>query len=355
MLNRPIRVLYMIGGGEFGGAEQHVLSLIQGLDPNRCVAEVACFYEAQFSKRVRELGVRVTLLGRGSLWSVQRTLSAVIDTFKPDVIHTHGVRANLLGRTKGRLCRIPVITTVHSIFALDYPNKLKRAVFFALEKMTRPFVHTFIAVSQSIRDVLVREHVKDKKIHVIYNGIDTDYFVPSDTKVKSDPPTVVTVARLHAVKGHKLLLQAIPLVQTPAQYIFVGEGELRSELEQQIREHNLPVTLVGHQDEIVPYYQNANLVVQTSLSEGFSLSMAEALACGVPVVTTRVGGCVEIAKHIRTGVRLVPVQDTKELAQAIDEMLQHPEPADREAIVETFSVQQMCKNTMDLYESILRK
>jgi glycosyltransferase involved in cell wall biosynthesis len=356
VLNRPIRVLYIIGGGEFGGAEQHVLSLIRGLDPQRCEAEVACFYDALFAERVRESGVRVTLIGSRNVWTVYRTLKATIRAFQPDLIHTHGVRSNVVGRVMGKLLGIPVVTTIHSILALDYPNKVKRWLFQALESMTRPSVHTFIAVSQSIREALRKEGVQEDRIWVIYNGVDTDLFVPASERkqrMPSELPTVVTVARLHPVKGHRVLLEAIPLVQTPARYVFVGDGEMRPQLERIVRERNLPVTFVGHQDVILPFYQQADLVVQTSLSEGFSLSMAEALACGVPVVTTRTGGCLEIAQHVTKGVRLVDIGDVQGLAEAIDAMLSQSVEVDREAVVRHFSVRQMCANTLRLYTDIV--
>ncbi|UOF91519.1 glycosyltransferase [Fodinisporobacter ferrooxydans] len=362
MSNKPIRVLYIIGGGEFGGAEQHVLSLMKGFEASAVTPQVACFYDALFAKRVQQAEIPVTSLGQGVFKSFQ-ILRKIIHNFRPQIIHTHGVRANVLGRIVGKGFGIPLITTVHSCFALDYPKYLKRTIFYTLEKATRPAVHTYIAVSRAMKKDLVEQHVHPKKIQVIYNGIDTTLFVPGrkaqrdaakQHTANDDRPVVLTVARLHPVKGHKDLLQAIEHVQTPARYVFVGDGEMRPELESIIRERSLPVDMVGHQDAIVPFYQQADLVVQPSISEGFSLSMAEALACGVPVVATRVGGCIEIASHVKSGASLVKAGDPLELAAGIDRMLQQPEMPDRKAIERMFSIQQMCEHTYNLYERVAK-
>lgn len=374
-----MRILYIIGGGEFGGAEQHLLSLVKSLDPIAYRPHVAVFYDAEFAARVREIHVPVTVLGPGKSYLVLSGLTQVrhlLRTFRPDLIHTHGVRANLVGRIANKLEGTPsrLITTVHSILALDYPVAWKRWLFGKLEGVTRRYVDHFILVSHAMEREFRQAGIGSDRISVIHNAIE----LPEEKPVRSghsplreelglpqDTVLVGTVARLHPVKGHVYLMQAIRELsqQYPdVHYVWVGGGEIRGELEEQVRQAGLRgvIHFLGVRKDVPELLPQLDLFVLPSISEGLSVAILEAMAAGVPVVATAVGGSPEILADQVDGL-LVPAKAPWALAQAISNALAHPERmrkmgrAGQEKVYREFSTERLLKQTTDVYKRICRK
>ncbi|MBX6395484.1 MAG: glycosyltransferase family 4 protein, partial [Alicyclobacillaceae bacterium] len=173
-------------------------------------------------------------------------------------------------------------------------------------------------------------------------------------------PVVGTVARMHAAKGHAVLLEAAgELVKRgfSGSFVWIGDGPLKTELARRVQEAGLEdrIRLVGYQPSVERWLRAVDLVVLPSLSEGFGLALLEALACGKPVVATRVGGLAEVGEGL-PGVRLVPPGDPMTLAAAIDEagrgLLENPRP---EEIARRFSLEHMVARTEDVYTQFLAK
>jgi glycosyltransferase involved in cell wall biosynthesis len=373
-----MRILYIIGGGEFGGAEQHLLSLVKSLDPTQYKPHVAVFYDAEFAARVRALHVPVTVLGPGKSYLILSGLGEVrrlIRTLRPEIIHTHGVRANLVGRLANRLegspCRL--ITTVHSVLALDYPVAWKRWLFARLEEWTSRYVDHFILVSHAMeRDF--RRKIPSERISVIHNAIE----LPAERPVRGgfsslreelglpqEAVLVGTVARMHPVKGHIYLIQAIRELAPSfpqVHYVWIGGGELRAELEKQVRLAGLQdvIHFLGVRKDVPALLPQLDLFVLPSISEGLSVAILEAMAAGVPVITTAVGGSPEIVADQVDGI-LVPAQSPAALAEAIREALSHPERMKKmgllgqEKVYREFSTERLLAQTTALYRQIGRR
>jgi glycosyltransferase involved in cell wall biosynthesis len=168
-----LRVLHVIGGGEFGGAERHILNLAAALDPAEATVAVACLFARPFAEMAGEAGLEAYTfpMRRKFDFRVVGPLARLAGEGGFDLVHTHGVRANLIGRLAARRAGRPVVTTVHSLLAFDYPGLAGRLVNALAERFSRHLTAHFIAVSQALKDALVRGGIPEEKITVVYNGV----------------------------------------------------------------------------------------------------------------------------------------------------------------------------------------
>lgn len=367
----PVKVLHVIGGGEFGGAERHILNLAGAIDPQAAEIAVLCLFSAPFVKIASEAGIRalaVPMRYKADLGAAGK-LAALIQEGGYDLVHTHGVRANLLGRLAARKAGRKVVTTVHSLLEKDYPGLLSCLANSLAEKATRGLTDHFITVSAALKARLVSGGVPENKITVIYNGIVPQEFIrPANAEavrerlgLAAGTPLVGIVARLHAVKGHRYFLEAARqvLLSRPARFLVVGDGPLRRGLEELAAKLDIAgrVTFTGFVEDVRPYMASLDLLVVSSLWEGFGLTAVEAMALGVPVVATEVGGLPEVVRHGETGL-LVPPADAGALAGSIAWMLDHPGQAREMAekggkvVREKFTAAAMARRTEELYRRL---
>lgn len=339
-----IRVLHVIGGGEFGGAERYVLDLVRRLDPDAFSPMVACFYEGRLSRALAGSGlpVRVMPQGPGGLPALVRYMREG----RPRIVHTHGVRGNLFGRLAARACGVrAIVTTVHSHLSLDYPNPLRRGVYRSLEALTAPLVRRFVAVSRPLADLLVRQgRIRPGRIVVVGNGVDLEVFKPvavagdrlrAELGLAGGTRLVGLVARLHPVKGYENFLRAAGALAPSAgdvAFLCVGGGEAdyRRRLEVLAAEQGLAgrVFFLGEREDVAEVLAGLDVVAVPSVYEGFSLATVEAMACGVPVVASRAGGVTELIVHGENGLLAVP-GDHLDLAAKIAVVLADGELARR--------------------------
>lgn len=372
----PVRILHVIGGGEFGGAEQHLIGLAKTLNPDQWAPHVAVFYEGEFAERLRHLQIPVTVLSPVDLaaWAGMTPLRQLIREFRPDIIHTHGVRANLLGRLANKAEGFParLVTTVHSVLKLDYPKFWKRVLFERFEKWTWRYVDRFILVSRAMKQDFLKAGLPQDRITVIHNAIQ----LPEEPPVRPEhsglreelglPQGTVlagTVARLHPVKGHTYLIQAVKQLEAKypdAHYVWIGGGDLQHQLKEEVAQAGLSkkIHFLGVRQDVPELLPQLDLFVLPSISEGLSVAILEALLAGVPVVTTAVGGSPEVVDEGRDGL-LVPSKDPEALRQAIDRALSDPQTmkqmgqAGQQKVYREFSLECLVRETTDVYKGLI--
>ena len=368
-----LKVLHIIGGGEFGGAERHILNLARTVDPRAVEITVCCLFSAPFAGIATGAGIRAFAVPMRHRFDfgVVKKLAEKIREGGFGLIHTHGVRANLLGRLAARqVGQKKVITTVHSLLERDYPGFFSSLANGLVERSTRSLTDHFITVSQGLKDKLVAGDVPADKITVIYNGIVPEEFSPpvepgaalQEMGFAPHTPVVGIVARLHEVKGHRYFLEAAREVLTArpdTRFVVVGDGPCRSALQEMACRLEIAgqVTFTGFVKDVRPLMSGLTLLVVSSLWEGFGLTAVEAMALGVPVVATEVGGLPEVVLHGETGM-LVPPANTPALAKGILWMLDHPEATmemaekGRKSVLERFSAPVMARRTEELYRRV---
>ncbi|WP_139491593.1 glycosyltransferase [Brevibacillus dissolubilis] len=379
-MNRKLRVLHVIGGGEFGGAEQHILNLLSNLPKDRVDAKVVCFYDSLFAQKLREAGIAVSALhqyGRFD-WRLYQGLKQEFRDFSPDLIHTHGVKANFVGRLAARGTGTVLATTVHSNLRYDYVNPLAYTVASMMERVTRGWNHHYIAVSAALRDILVKEGVSSKKISVIYNGMDLAPFLerPADADerkaalyqewgVPVEAFVFGTVARFVQVKGLSYMIEAFaqldPATGTrPNHLVLVGDGPERASLEALSASLGVSdrVHFPGFRQDIPDCMRAFDLFVHSSIYEGLGYTIIEAMASGIPVIASDVGGVKEMVTHQQDGL-LTPPAKPDLLADAMRHLsidLSLQEKLVQEALTKTtrsFTIQQMADDTLTLYTNLI--
>ena len=366
-----LRVLHVIGGGEFGGAERHILNLAAALDPAEVSVAVACLFARPFADMAREAGLEAYAFPMRYKTDF-RVVGRLVELTREGgfhLVHTHGVRANLIGRLAARRAGRPVVTTVHSLLRFDYPNLFSRLVNGLAERFSRHLTAHFIAVSKALKEALVRGGVPADRVTVIYNGVvvQTPPDSPANLRVRlryaPGTPLVGLVARLHRVKGHRVFLLAAREVLTRrpgVKFLIAGAGPERQTLEELARELGIAeaVRFTGFVEDITAVMGALELLVVPSYWEGFGLTAAEALGMGIPVISTSAGGLGEVVRHGETGL-LVPPGNACELAGAILWMLDHPEEARAMAarggdlVRSEFTVEKMAQQTTQVYRKVL--
>lgn len=372
-----LRVLHVIGGGEFGGAEQHILNLFSSI-PDEAEFTVVCFYDSVFASQLRKAGISVLTLnqyGRFDLRLLQ-ALRKTFLTYKPDIVHTHGVKANFFSRIAARGIA-KLVTTVHSNLRYDYTNPLAYLVVSLMERGTRLWNQHFVAISGAIGEILQREGVPKEKISVIYNGMDLAPYRQTDTRVADrtrlreewgvpqDSFVFGTVARFVPVKGLPVLVDAfaqlvreIPTVRP--HLVLVGDGPERHILEAKVKEYGLEqqVCFSGFRHDIPQCLHAFDSFVHSSLYEGLGYTIIEAMASEVPVIATNVGGVKEFVKHQQTGL-LTEARDTDGLRAAMIQIQRDPTLRDElvyqalQKVESMFTIERMADQTIALYRRLV--
>lgn len=362
----PIPVLHLITDLTTGGAQTALLRLVERLDRSRFLPAVACLYgsDGAIARQMRALGVPVTDLGMTAKWHWDAfwRFYRLLRRERPAILHTWMFHANIPGRLLGRLAGIPIVVSSERTMGQEARWR------YRLDRLTAPLADRVVCVSQPVADFAVRNvGLPAHKIAVIPNGLDLQAFEGLPTRqearaalgLPAGQPLVGVVARLTPVKRLDVLLQALAALPE-AGAVLVGDGPQRAQLEALSRELGLAdrVHLAGHQDDVRPWLAALDVFALSSDWEGLPNAVLEAMAAGLPVVATAVGGTPEVVVNGATGL-LVPPNNPPTLAQAIAALLRDPElggrmgKAGRERVAQHFSVEQMVRQTERLYEELL--
>ena len=368
------KILHLIGGGEIGGAEELVYTLIKLTDPEQYDVHLICLCEGPFADLVSAEGFPATTIPMRHKADIKKIkdIRRYIREQQIDLVHTHGVRANLIGRPAAKREGLPVVTTFHSVLRYDYDRAWKATLARLLTMQGNHYTDKFIAISHAIGGDLRQMRIDPERIQVIHSGLDTTKF-----KSRRDPDqlkeqlglsperlTYTMVARLHPVKGHRYFLTAARrLVDAgiPAQFLLIGEGISRPEIEAQVKELGLEslVYMPGYYSEVEDIYRLSDVLCVPSLMEGLGLVILEGMYFGVPIIASRVGGIPELIEDGKNGL-LIPPADAEALYEAMYKMACHPELMQELAQegrrrVQQFTVETMARQVEECYAQLLTK
>jgi glycosyltransferase involved in cell wall biosynthesis len=323
-----IRVMHLVSTLNIGGLEKVVYDLARRVDPGYFDVQVLCLGEiGMVAADFGRAGVRVEgleVLGAGFVTSVLR-VSERLRAIRPTVLHTHNPAPHVVGAAAAALSGVPAL--VHTKHGRNYPEVKLKVLANRLAGLLTDFL---VAVSDDAGLVATKvELIPHRKVRIIRNGVDLQAFVPAEAGSASGPPRVIHLARLvHPTKDQETLLRAVRIVadSDPGFVLgIVGDGPHRPALEAladhlDLRRH---VVFNGFRDDVGRVLRDAALFVLSSESEGLSVTLLEAMATGLPVVATDVGGNREVVAHGRTGL-LVPARSPSKLAQASLDLLRDP-------------------------------
>lgn len=316
--------MHVLTSLEIGGAEMLVTRLIEAIDRDRFVPSVTCLRRrGPLADRLSEQGIQVECLdvpdNRGAL-HLGLALRRAVGRWRPDILHTHNVSPFVA--SVFALAARPSIRLVHTKHGRSTARGVvgRAAAWWAARRAT-----AVVAVSRDAAEQAVhQEHVARSKVRVIINGVD----VPPPVLRNRTPARAITVARLETVKDQATMLHAVAAIVAARSNFhldIVGDGSERAHLEAiadrlGVRRH---VSFHGFQAAVSSYLADADIFLLSSVSEGISLTLLEAMASGLPVVATAVGGNPEVVASGVTGL-LVPPSDPAAFGAAVVTLLDDP-------------------------------
>jgi glycosyltransferase involved in cell wall biosynthesis len=297
-----------------------------------------------------------------------RTLLAATQALQPDVLHSHGYKANILLGFVSKRLRGPMLATLHGWTSSNRLGKLW--LYEWLDRHAQRRLDAVVVVARSMLSLPAFRAFPRGKLHVVANGIPTravrlaehaargtSALPPSLIAFMHSRPTLVAIGRLSAEKGFALLLESFARarsVEGDWQLLIAGEGPERAALTAQLDALGLrdSVQLGGYVDGADRLLEHAAGFVMSSFTEGMPLVLLEALQWPVPVIATQVGAIPELLAE-RAGARLVPPRDGPALATALQALMSAPAPTQVSAPPDTeHTVAEMAGAYLRLYEAI---
>lgn len=366
-----MKILHLITELSTGGAQMALWRLLKGLDRERFRPVVACLYngDGMVAGRIRELGIPVIDLGMTAKWRLDalERLYRLLRRERPCILHTWMFHVTIPGRLLGRLAGVPVIISAERTMGQESEAR------YWLNWLTAPLGDRVICVSERVADFSA-EHIglSPARLVVIPNGIE---LLPQPAVDKAAvwaelgrprPEMVIgTVGRLEPVKGFPYLLEALAQLAPayPAVHLLiVGDGPERTALEAQAHRLGLGerVIFAGHRTDVPLLMGGMDLFVLPSIWEGMPNVVLEAMAAGLPVVATAVGGTPEIVVEGETGL-LVPPRDPAALAEAMERLLADPAlrlqmgRAGRDRVQQYFDIERTIRLNEELYNTLINE
>lgn len=360
---RKVRLLQLVDRLGFAGAENLLYTFAGSVDRTRFDVHICTLRpgEGRSVANLRDLGFPVIELDQHHAYDLHilRTLVRYIRLHKIDIIHTHLLASDIMGRLAGFLTRRPVVSTIHNARVdLEIEPPYRRW----MERWTaRLWCRRLIVVSPILREEIAAWFgLPQSRVIAIPNGIDTAHFrLPSSFNpaaarremLGGDYRMVTNVAGLRPQKGQSYLVEAaakVLAIHPDVRFAVVGAGPLRHEIEEQASSLGISdrFLIMGLRTDVPEILAASDVFVLSSLWEGMPLSLLEAMAAGCPAVATGVGGVPELLKDRVTGL-LVPPSDSAALAAAIIDCLDNPEQArQRAATAQVMVVHEYDRNAM---------
>ena len=301
-----MNVIHLISGGDSGGAKTHVLSLLQHLNET-ITAQLVCFRDGPFAEEARSLGIPTKIMGGNHIFKIRRQLAEYIRQEGFQLIHCHGSRANMIGALLRGVTGLPVVTTIHSDYKIDYMGRpLARCTFGVINTWALRRLDYRVGVSDAMVDLLISRGFPADRFYAIYNGIDftpapdqgdrLPYLRSLGAQVEADSVVVGIAARLNPVKDMSTLIRGFADAYkfcNKLRLVIAGDGEEREKLGNLARELGVEqqVTFAGWiSGGMDRFYSALDINVLTSLSETFSYALTEGARFHLATISTAVGG-----------------------------------------------------------------
>lgn len=397
-----IKILYLVTQSKFGGAQKYIIDLAENLPANKYIIEIAVGEKKEnpvvdWLENLSKKGFKVWRLRHVireiNLWHDFLSgleIYRLLEKSQPDIIHLNSSKIGSTGALMGWLYKklngknVKIIYTAHG-FVFNEPISLGRKLFYQWsERISGHFKDKIICVSELDKiSGLNHKIAAHHKFITIHNGIDLtklNFLEKSEARKILDSRSVRpagvrdeavgnantrsaylvgTIANLYATKGIIYLIRAAKILREKnPQIIFVviGEGEQRKNLEREIKQLNLENVffLIGNIDKAYELLKAFDIFCLSSVKEGFPYSVMEAMAAGLPIVTTPVGGMLEIIEQDANGL-IVNKEKPREIARALEKILDDPKLAEKFSQnnlekIKKFSLEKMIMETEKVYQ-----
>jgi glycosyltransferase involved in cell wall biosynthesis len=369
----PITVLHFMPTTGIGGPDRQMLGHVAAIDRGRFDIIVFALSDDHSAcplvERARALGVEAFWRpNRGPLdWGALREVEALIRSRRVALLCAHGDKPHLLGLIAARRLGVPILALVRGWTGATARVK----IYDWLDRRLLRRMDAVMAVSEAGRLGVVRLGLPPERLAVVQNAVDlrglqqeTGPSVRTELGLSAEEPVVVSVGRLSPEKAHADLIEATRVMYhrgTRAHLALIGDGPERERLEQFAGAAGLGdrVHFMGQRSKVAPLLQGADVFALPSLTEGLPNAVLEAMAIGLPVVATSVGGVPELVLDGVTGL-LVPASEPLALAEALTRMLGWSDAdrrrmgaAGRERVERHFSFEGQARRLEALYADVV--
>ena len=384
---RPIRIARVIARLNIGGPAQHVTLLTAGLDRTRfsttLITGMVGKDEGDFTETARARGVEPVVIPQlGRAIRPARDLVALLTLIRmfrrirPDIVHTHTAKAGALGRMAARVAGVPLtVHTFHGHVLDGYFSPSVTRFFLMVERRLACTTDRLVTVSPRLRDQLLAMGVgRPDQVEVVPLGLDLCRFrrdrgaasaLRASLGLAPGIPLLGSVGRLVPIKDHPTLLRAMAIHGMDGQsahLVLVGDGEDRLALTRLVGELGVStrVHFLGWRSDLETILNELDVVVCSSRNEGTPVALIEAMAAGVPVLSTEVGGVADLVTHGETGW-LVPPGDPAAMAQGIRRLVAEPSlrtrlaAAGRAVVLDRYDVARLIPRMETLYTNLINE
>jgi glycosyltransferase involved in cell wall biosynthesis len=370
-----INVLHLINYPGQGGSEKYIISLAERLHDKECLFFLGYSMEGPMIEQVRKLGIKALNISMSSPFDFRaaKILKDVCEEFAINIIHTHFLRENyvsIFSKIMGN--KAAVINTNHLLTEKNLFLKLSNRLM-ALKN------DGIIAVSNAVREQMIKEGINPKSISLIYNGVDVNYWkgrrnyrIRREFNIDRNDFLIVSIARFTEEKGHVFLLEAIKAfkksfipdderIPGKVRFMLVGDGELLDECKEFAKMLGVSddIIFTGFRSDIKKILHGSDLFISHSESEALGISILEALCSQLPVIAAKSGGPAEIVNEKSNCGILVEYGDVDALAEAIIKFVTdkkfYKECKDNALITveEKFNLDKTVQETYNLYKRCL--
>jgi glycosyltransferase involved in cell wall biosynthesis len=308
----PLRILEVIGNASFGGMEKYIAHFLSSLPPNEFQVVCICPYESEFTAALRDRGYRVyiTPISDDPVWRSIQFTAELVELHNIDVLHAHMPKAHTLAALAGLIAQKPVVSSVHGMHFSSYELGVTRLTGSHLITNCMEAYGQVIALG-----------IPYQKVSLIHNGVNTGVFTPEGDKqalrtkigLTADTLLVGYSGRVGYEKGPDTFIriahfihQAMPNVH----FAIAGQGDMMEDVKAMCNQSELNdyVHFLGWVDNMPAFYRSLDLLIYPSRSDGSSLALLEAMACGCPAVAMDVGGIRDVVRNRQTGLLASPVR-----------------------------------------------
>lgn len=365
-----VKIIHVTLSLNIGGLENLVLKLLSKIDREKYIPHV-CTMTANSDLvdefLANDVCVHVLEKREGIDWSLSFRLRDLFRQLGVDIVHTHNIAPYLYATIGAKMAGVPVVIHTEHSNLFSHQKRLMSA-----ERVFSKVTDAIISDSEKVTAQLISgQKIDPNKVKTIINGIDTDSFAESarinlsaKIGIPEEHKVVGIVARLVPVKNHKMLLESFSLIKQKLKrvnLVIVGDGPLRGELESYAKTLGIAeyVTFLGNRRDVPELMSAFNLFALSSLDEGLSLTLLEAMSSGLPIVATEVGGNPEVVVCGETGF-IVPSQNPAAFAQACVKLLSDDNLAlemgrqGLERVRALYSIDKMTRSYEQVYERAQR-
>jgi len=359
-----LKVLYLLNHAGKAGTERYVYSLIERLHNKKIKAYFAYNEEGPLVDRLRELGVEIYRIEMRNPYDLKavREVNSLCRKLGIDLIHTQYLRENYISMLSRLLNpKVKVMYTNHFIMRNNLPLRITNRLITPLEA-------NIIAVCNKGKDMMISNGVNDKKIHVIFNGVDPDLWgepikstLREEFGIDDDTFVMLCVSRFAHDKGHGFLVNSIARLKemTNRKFMLVlaNDGPLLEQVKKQVKDMNLEdkIIFTGFRRDVKNLFFGSDVYINSSEHEALSFAIIEALAAGLPVIAADMAGNGDIINSETNCGLLVKYNDPDSMAEAMLKMMNDRELQESlkknalKTVRERFNLDIMVDRTYNLY------